>query len=123
MKLFDSIVAKAKKDKNILAVVAFGSFARGEKYRDVDVCIVLKEKAENAEMSKLRLEYLKNFPETDIQIFQQLPLYIRIRVLKEGKIIFCRDKDTLYDAAFAAIREFEDFKPLYKSYLEGVLYA
>lgn len=46
MKLFDSIVAKAKKDKNILAVIAFGSFARGEKYRDIDVCIVLNKKME-----------------------------------------------------------------------------
>lgn len=74
-------------------------------------------------MSRIRLAYLKDFPSLDVQIFQQLPLYIRIRILKEGKILFCSNTGLLYDAAFSTIREFEDYKPIYKSYLEGVLYA
>lgn len=123
MKMFDSLVKKAKKDKNILAVIVFGSFARKETYSDIDVCLVLKQRMEPLKMSKIKIDYMKDFPSFDIQIFQQLPLYIRIRILKEGKILFCGNTGLLYDAAFATIREFEDFRPIYKSYLEGVLHA
>ncbi len=103
--------------------MVFGSFARKESYSDIDVCLILDKKTEKMEMSRLRLSYLKDFPSFDIHVFQQLPLYIRVRVLKEGKILFCRDMGLLYDAAFAAIKEFEDFRPVYESYLEGVMNA
>lgn len=123
MKIFDILIERAKKDGDILAAIVFGSFARKEKYSDIDVCLVLKRKTEPLKMSKIKLAYLKDFPSLDIQIFQQLPLYIRIRILKEGKILFCGNTGLLYDTAFAAIKEFEDYKHVYKSYLEGVLHA
>ena len=37
----NAIVGRAKKDKDILAVIVFGSYARKEAYRDIDVCLVL----------------------------------------------------------------------------------
>ena len=123
MKTFDNVVAKAKKDGNILAVIVFGSFARKERHSDIDICLVLKQKMETLKMSKIKLDYLRDFPSFDVQIFQQMPLYIRIRILKEGKILFCSNMDMLYDVAFAAIREFGDYKHIYDSYLQGVLYA
>lgn len=123
MKIFDGIIARAKRDGNILAVIVFGSFARKEKYSDIDVCLVLKQKTEPLKMSKIKLGYLKDFSSFDIQIFQQLPLYIRIRILKEGKILFCGNVDMLYDMAFTAIKEFGDYKHIYDSYLEGVMHA
>lgn len=111
-------------DEDILAVMLFGSYARNKKFSDVDVCIILQPRNFDASsLSKKRLEYLADFPSFDIRIFQQLPLYIRMRVLKDGKIIFCRDEDALYDLAMRAIREFESFKPIYYTYLEGVLHA
>jgi hypothetical protein len=58
-----------------------------------------------------------------VHVFQNLPIFIRIRVLKEGKTIFCKDEDMLYDIAFNTIKEFEDFKKHYKEYLDGVLNA
>ena len=74
-------------------------------------------------MSRIRLEYLSKFPALDIQIFQQLPIYIRARILREGKVIYCKDEDLLYDIAILTIKEFEDFKHVYKEYLEGVLHG
>ncbi|TRZ54960.1 nucleotidyltransferase domain-containing protein [archaeon] len=123
MKIFDDIINKAGKDENILAVIVFGSFARKEKYSDIDICLVLKRKMEPLKMSKIKLGYMKDFPSFDIQIFQQLPLYIRIRILKEGKILFCSNMDMLYDMAFSTIKEFGDYKHIYNSYLEGVMHA
>jgi predicted nucleotidyltransferase len=117
----EQIVENAKQDEDVLAIFLFGSFVKERKFRDVDVCLVLSKKLSNIEMSRKRLEYLAKFPEFDIQIFQQLPIFIRIRILKEGKCLCCKNEDLLYDLAFKTIREFEDFKPYYKAYLESVL--
>lgn len=43
---------------------------------------------------------LSKLPEIfDVQIFQLLPLYIRIDVLK-GKLIYCEDETLLHDVAW-----------------------
>jgi len=124
LKELKKLSEKARDDGDVLAVMLFGSYARNEKFSDIDVCVVLKQgKFDPLFLSKKRLEYLIAFPNLDIQIFQQLPSYIKIRILKEGKTIFCRDEGLLYDLSFSIIREFEYFKPRYLSYLEGVLHA
>ncbi len=119
-----AIVKKAKTDKDILAVILFGSYARKEPYRDIDICLVLyPKKYDKLFLSRKKLTYLTDFQKTDIQIYQQLPIYIRTRVLKEGKIIYCKNKDALYDIAIETIKDFNDFEPRYKTYLEGVMNA
>ena len=123
-KKLEGVLEKASGDEDVLAVLLFGSYARDEEFSDIDVCLVLKPgEADPLLLSKKRLEYLAAFPDLDIQVFQQLPLYIRVRVLREGKSLFCRDEDLLYDLSFSTVREFEYFKPRYLSYLEGVLHA
>jgi len=120
----DAIIKKAKKDKDILAVILFGSFARKEPYRDIDICLVLyPKKYSKLSLSRKKLQYLTDFHKTDIQVYQQLPIYIRSRILKEGKVLFCKNEDPLYDIAFETIKDFNDFEPRYKTYLEGVMNA
>ncbi len=115
----NKIIKKAKKDRDVLAVALFGSSLKG-KGRDVDICIFLKEKLGNLEMSKKGLEFLAGLPDKfDVNIFQQLPVYIRARILK-GKILFVKDEDALYEIAFSTIKEFESYKKLYEMYLENV---
>jgi uncharacterized protein len=115
---FNKLISMAKKDKDVLAVALFGSSVRG-KGRDVDICLFLHEKASNLKMSKIRLKYLSEF-DYDIQIFQQLPMYIRNRILKEGKILHCSDMDKLYSIYFDTIKEYGFYKKLYDMYLEEV---
>ena len=52
----------------------------------------------------------------DVQIFQQLPIYVRVEVLK-GKIIYCKDKQFLYEAAIETIKDFEAFKHKFYDYI------
>lgn len=123
-KELEKLIEKTEKDRDVLAVMLFGSYVRNERFSDVDVCIMLKPKKFSLlYLSRKRLRYSIAFPSLDIQIFQQLPLPIKMQVLKEGKVIFCRDEDALYDLAFSTIREFELFKPRYLAYLEEVLHA
>ena len=107
------------KDKEVLAAILFGSFPQ-EGFSDIDVCIVLYPgKYENLYVSEKKLELMVALPDFDIQIFQQLPMYIRVRVLK-GEVIFCRDEKMLYEVAIQTIKEFEDYKKIYDEYLQGV---
>lgn len=111
-----------KQDNEILAVILFGSFAQGDfsSKSDIDICFVMeKDNFLSEEFFQKRLNYLKFF-DMDIQIFQQLPLYIRIRILKEGRTLFCRNEAKLYEIAFRTISEFADFEHIYRDYLKEV---
>ncbi len=120
----DTLLEKARQDHEVLAVLLFGSLARQEQKKDsdVDICLVLapnQNLSKEIFLSRKRLDYLKEFS-FDIQIFQQLPLYIRSRVLKEAKILFVRNEELLYEVAVQTIKSFEGFKHIYFSYLEEV---
>ncbi len=121
-KRLKAVIKEFEKDPEVLALILYGSGARDENtsISDIDLCVVLIPRVRSAlDLSRKKLEYASNFRE-HMSIFQQLPLYIRQRVLKEGKILFSRDTDTLYEVAFASIRELFHFEPMYREYLRGV---
>ena len=70
-------------------------------------------------MSRIRLAYLGEGA-VDVVIFQQLPLHVKSRVLKEGKVLFVSDEDALYGVAIRAARAFEGFRHRYRAYLDEV---
>jgi predicted nucleotidyltransferase len=120
----DKLLAMVRQDMEVLAVIIFGSAVRQEKtpLSDVDLCLVmmpLPQRSGPTGLSYKRLEYMKD-NSLDVRIFQQLPLYIRVRVLKEGRILFVRDEDQLYELAFRTAQAFEDFKHIYYGYLKEV---
>jgi predicted nucleotidyltransferase len=123
----DKLLERACQDADVLAVLLFGSVARGEQTvrSDIDVCLILmppRTPYERSILSYKRLDYLAHF-DLDVQIFQALPLYIRSRVLKEGQVLFVRDEELLYTLAFRTAQAFEDFKPIYYRYLEQVAHV
>jgi hypothetical protein len=117
----ERLIARAREDPTVLAVILFGSAARGEatSASDVDVCLVLDPRAAD-QPERRRLEYLAGF-DLDVQVFQALPLYMRPRVLREGRVLLSKDDDRLYELAIRTAKAFEDFKPYYRRYLEAVL--
>ena len=117
----------AANDERVLALLLFGSRARCEAKRssDVDLCIVLDpSQADASTAASVKLAYLEATPGTfDIQVYQSLPIYVRKRILAEGRVVYCRDEDALYALARRTIREFEDFRPRYQCYLDEVARA
>ena len=116
----DKLVKMAKQDTGILAVFLFGSTTRSDYHQtsDVEICLILKPDHHTPlELSRKRLEYL-NLSVLDVRIFQQLPLYVRMGVIKEGKNLFNADEDALYQLVFDTISEFEDFEDSYRDYLK-----
>lgn len=118
--LLDRVVARAQADPEVLAVILFGSQVRGDAgpRSDVDVCLVLADGAATAAGHK-RLDYL-TLADVDLSIFQSLPLHIRSRVLKEGRVLFVRDEDALYALAIRTARAFGRFRRLQRVYLDEV---
>jgi uncharacterized protein len=115
----------ARRDPAVLAVILFGSHARGEASAasDIDLCLVLaSDSISNLEMSRVRLAYLAEGT-GDMVIFQQLPLHVKSRVLKEGRVLFVRDEDALYGVAIRAARAFEGFRHRYRAYLDEVAHG
>ena len=115
------ILKKAKQDKEILAVALFGSAVKNKEHRDIDMCLFLNKRKSNLEMTQKKLDFLTEINnKIDIQIFQQLPIYIKIRIIKEGKILLCKEEKSLYEIAFDTIKEFDSFKKLYEMYLSNI---
>jgi hypothetical protein len=125
--LVTRLVGKVKEDEAVLAVLLFGSQARGEgtPRSDIDLCLVLPPgTATKADQTAVRMSYLEDATgRLRIHVFQQLPLYVRRRVLNEGVVLLCKDWDVLYGIAHRTAQAFEDFRPIYKSYLDRVAHA
>ena len=116
------LIARATSDSDVLAVLLFGSRARGDAApgSDFDVCLVLApDPGSDLAAAQKRLAYLAE-ADVDLVIFQQLPLPIRSRALKEGVVLFVRDEEALYALAVRTARAFDGFRHIYHEYLDQV---
>ncbi len=121
----DALIEQAKADETVLAIILFGSRARGDSTAksDIDLCLVLApDKDSTEERLRIRLTYLPD-EQLDLRIFQQLPLYIRRRVVKEGVVLYCRNLDRLYELTHRTAKAFERFRPHYERYLREIQHA
>ncbi|CAD7775911.1 Nucleotidyltransferase domain protein [Candidatus Methanoperedenaceae archaeon GB37] len=99
-------------------IILYGSAAEGQMTGGSDIDLCIYHDGSPDESSKFRFKVLSElFDDTfDVQIFQQLPIYVRVEVLK-GKIIYCKDKQFLYEAAIETIKDFEAFKHKFYDYI------
>jgi predicted nucleotidyltransferase len=97
-------------------IVLYGSASEGhmKEDSDIDICVYY----DAADASEFRLTVLSDLFDDiyDIKIFQQLPLPLRMEVLK-GRVLYEDDTPFLYDKAYETVKEFESFKPRYYDYL------
>ena len=97
--------------KNVRFVLLYGSAAEGRMTAgsDIDLCVYYDGNREDAAL--FRHVVLSQLPglRYDIQVFQFLPLYVRVETLR-GIPVFVRQERFLYETATRTLREFEDFK-------------
>ncbi len=85
--------------KEILGILLYGSFLLDNKTNrsDIDICIV----APNEDIHQLISFILQNVNVTskkyDVRVFQELPLYIKIHVIENGKVIYSVNELDLYE--------------------------
>ena len=118
--LIEKFLEEIKKSEffsKIEFIVLFGSYLSNYHLddSDVDICLYIKDNQKN--LAKFRLNLLKKFPDKlDLQIYQLLPTYIQVEVLK-GKFLYIKNEDHAYEIAYETIEEYEDFHPLYLDYI------
>jgi uncharacterized protein len=115
--IFIKKIKKMPDFRKVKFIVLFGSYASGKqnKLSDIDFAIYYDgDKGERYEFRKS----VSNNEKFDVQIFQDLPLYVRINVLK-GKVIYFSNQKFVYDIFYETIKDFERFKKYYYDYIES----
>lgn len=98
-------------------VILYGSFSTGNQREDSDIDLCVFIEASKDERFRIRKNILGFLGERfDVQMFQDLPVYVRIEILK-GQVLFCRDLSKLNDIAYNTIQDYNLFEHSYKLYL------
>lgn len=108
----DNVVEKIKKfgGENVKFIILYGSRSTNKQTPLSDTDIAVYYDASKEQRFRFRMKILGRVDDTyDIQIFQDLPLYIRKDVIK-GKLLYTSDKRFIHEISRETYREFDDFK-------------
>jgi len=95
--------------KHALAILLYGSCAKGEATNrgDIDICIV----APSANREDLYRDVLKlSRDRYDIRVFEDMPLFLKAEVIKNHKILYAKDVLDLYEYLYRFRKIWEDQK-------------
>ncbi len=106
----EDIITEIKKDLSFLmekvekreieAVLLYGSYAENRQVArsDIDICIVAQKLKTPKQFSMLLSQIWQKTDANkyDVRIFEELPLYIKMEIIKKHIVIFSRDIPELY---------------------------
>ncbi len=116
---FEKIINISKNNSNTIALILFGSYAKGthKKNSDIDLCIIRKKDTMPHDFKEL--DYCdENF---DILFFDKLPDYIKFRVISEGKILVLNDIYAYQNIRRNFLHSFRDQYEFYEKNINKVL--
>ncbi len=123
MKIKNRLIKKLKQMdvfNRVNFIMLYGSEVNGKKTPMSDVDIAISLDISKKKRIKIRMELLGELPDKyDIQIFEDLPLIIKMGVLK-GDILYCKNKEKLTLRAINLRKDYEDFLPRYRYYITGI---
>ncbi len=111
----EKLTAELKKIKSVKVAILFGSYAKGRQRKDsdVDVCVITDSKDDRPlGLSSDRF---------DISLYDRLPLLVRYRVFRDGKVLFSRDDGLLAKLRFWTLKVYLDEKHWRDRFVEKVL--
>lgn len=106
---------------SIHSIILFGSSARGESSSDsdMDICVISERGTEVSLENKIDME--KEIGEkVDLSFFDDLPLNVRMRVLREGEILFTKDLPYVYELIKITDFELSKYQKFRSDYHDGV---
>jgi predicted nucleotidyltransferase len=118
----------ASLDDVVLAYL-FGSHARGQAWAhsDVDIAVLLENHPDDDQCFDMRLEVigglmdLLDTDDVDVLILNQAYPALRYAVLRDGILLFCRDRQAMIEFRVRALNEYLDFKPILKRHERAIL--
>lgn len=113
------IIAAIQAHPKVVAVILFGSWARGapSPLSDVDIAVLLQapDRHDEAEIGSLYSARI------DVVLFHRLPLPIQFEVLKTGQELFVRDEAAYAQVRQAVLRDYLEMAHLYRAMVAEVL--
>lgn len=107
----------------------FGSQARGKAsaLSDVDVAVLLDDQLSSQHFFEIRLRIMGDLMdilginEVDVAILNQATVALRYRVLRDGLLLYCHNRDRLIAFRLQTVNEYLDFKPILERHEQAVL--
>ena len=113
---------------DVLVAWLFGSHARGDAgpLSDVDVAVLLDEAVcrdlFHAQLTIIgELTGVLGTDEIDVVVLNETPLVLTYRVLRDGVLVYCRDRQAMIDFTWRTATAHLDFKPFLERYERTLL--
>ena len=105
------IIKELSLKDDVIALVIFGSVARGQarSISDIDLCIVTPKDLPQSSRWDL-LSY--GSEKIEVNLFCDLPITIRFRVIREGRVMFLKRPLLFHRIKAETVREYLDIAPL-----------
>lgn len=124
IELFSSYLLDKRKE--VAAAYLFGSFNSSDSFSDIDLGILMETVIAKPLSFEMKLEqHLEKIADyqVDIKVLNKAPISFCQNVIRGGKIILDRDPNFRADFEGMVLREYFDFYPFRRRYLEEVLNA
>lgn len=99
-------------------IYLYGSVAHMKSHpgSDIDICIYHRGSEQDSYRFLLEVMSVLDSDIFDVKLYRQLPLYIRIDVLK-GRLLYSRDISRVYEIAYDTIKDYDEFEPRFFDYI------
>lgn len=114
---------------DVVLAYLFGSYARRQAWAhsDVDIAVLLAGQPDDDHCFDMRLEIIGglmdilNVNDVDVLILNQAPPALRYAVLRDGRLLFCRDRQAMIMFRVRTINDYLDFKPILQRHETALL--
>ncbi len=115
------MIKRLAKMPRVEAIIFFGSQVRKDarKDSDIDLAVITSKSTRNQELEIIGL----GSDIFDISIFHRLPLIIQFHVLKEGRILFCKDQKILQQIKTQVLRFYWDYSTFMNIFYKRVIHV
>ena len=121
----DKLINFIKEKDNVLAVYLFGSFADNtyNENSDIDLAVLYDGKTDLGEHVSDSIDIERIFENTKIDYIdlEEISLFFRFNILKNGKKIYIKDEEKLYDYVYKTQKLYIDMKYSRDKYEDYVL--
>ena len=115
-KILKKIKNFLEKDHEIILAFIHGSFRFNKPFRDIDIAVLLRDKEKAFEYTinkSVELEDEIGLP-IDIHVLNDAPVTFRYHVVRNGTLLFTKNKAKLQEFIIKTLKEYWDFKTLMK---------